>query len=133
MKRLILAVAVLAGACGPATPVVSSSAVTLIDGSITVESPRFASGEVTLEIANSGEFAHTLVVTDDDGVVLTATGLIDPGEHVTLTLDLVPGAYQFSCRLVASSDGQVFDHYQMGMVADVVAEMVVAVGAQTAG
>jgi uncharacterized cupredoxin-like copper-binding protein len=73
------------------------------------------------------------VVTDDDGVVLAATGLIGPGQGVTLTLDLVPGAYQFSCRLVASRDGQVFDHYQMGMVADVVVEMGAAVGVETPG
>jgi hypothetical protein len=121
MKRLFFAVVVLAGSCASAPPLVSSSAVTLVEGAISVESPHFAAGEVTLQIGNAGEFSHTLVVTDDGGSVLAATGLIGPGEAATLTLDLVPGTYQFSCRIVASADGRVFDHYQMGMVARVVA------------
>lgn len=129
MKRLVLAAAVLAGSCAPNAAPVSSSAVTLVESSITVESPRFAAGEVTLQIDNVGEFSHTLVVTDHGGAVLAATGLIGPGEVMTLALNLVPGVYQFSCRIVASADGQVFDHYQMGMMARVVA----AAGAEAAG
>lgn len=129
MKRLLLVAVVLAGSCGSTAPLVSSSAVTLVEGSIAVESPRFAAGEVTLNIGNAGEFSHTLVVTDDGGAVLAATGLVGPGESVTMTLDLLPGVYQFSCRIVGSFQGEVFDHYQMGMVARVV----VADGAEAAG
>ncbi len=129
MKRTIAALVLLAAACGTAAPTVSSSAVVLTEGHIAVDSTHFASGGVTLAISNAGEFAHTLVVTDEGGAVLAATGLIGPGEQLTLAVELVPGSYQFSCRIVSSFEGQVFDHYQMGMVAQVeVSNAVVAAG-----
>jgi hypothetical protein len=118
MKRAIVALGLLAVACGTA-PTASSSAVVLTEGHIAVDTSHFVAGEVTLAISNAGEFAHTLVVTEDGGAVLAATGLIGPGEQTTLEVDLVPGSYQFSCRIVSSFEGEVFDHYQLGMMARV--------------
>lgn len=126
MRRAILAMALLVAACGSAAPATSATAVVLTEGHIAVDSVHLAAGAVTLDIANVGQFPHTLVVTDTAGAVLAATGLIAPGESATLVVDLVPGDYQFSCRIVSSAGGEVFDHYQMGMVARVEASGVAA-------
>ena len=70
-----------------------------------------------IEISNSGEFPHTLVVTDVSGQVVAASSLISPEENAELTLDLEPGSrYSFTCRIVAeSSEGDLIDHYEQGM------------------
>jgi hypothetical protein len=69
-----------------------------------------------LHIENYGEFTHTLVVTNDQGVVMAATGLIESGEETELAVDLQPGTYVFSCRIVAQDDeGNLIDHYEGGM------------------
>ncbi len=123
MKRTCVALVLLLGSCGQEGPAVSATAVALTEGSITVASPRLIVGEVALQIANVGEFSHTLVVTDDAGVVVAASGLIAPGVTSTMDVLLLPGGYQFSCRIVSSGpDGAVFDHYQLGMRAHVAAE-----------
>ncbi|MGH8945577.1 MAG: hypothetical protein ACRDVL_05465 [Acidimicrobiia bacterium] len=70
----------------------------------------------SLIVENDGEFAHTLVVTRANGEVVAATPLVQPGETVSLSIDLDPGAYQFTCRIVfQEEDGQMFDHYELGM------------------
>ena len=68
---------------------------------------------------NSGEIGHTLVVADADGNVIDATDLISSGEEIEFTLDLPPGNYEFSCRIVAQVEGVLFDHYQDGMFTEV--------------
>lgn len=129
MTPRIVAVFLIITACGGAATTTSASAVVLTEGHIAVDSTWFDAGEVTLAITNAGEFSHTLVVTDDFGEVIAATGLVNPGEQATLVMDLAPGSYQFSCRIVSSFEGQVFDHYQMGMMARVeVASTVEAAG-----
>lgn len=74
----------------------------------------------SIDVANSGEFPHTLVVTDVAGGVAAATSLIQPGERVDLELDLEPGRYSFTCRIVAqTSEGDLVDHFEAGMLATV--------------
>jgi plastocyanin len=69
-----------------------------------------------LQVINTGEYSHTLVVTDENGEVLAATGLVGSGEETTLEVDLEPGTYVFSCRIVAEDDeGNLIDHYEQGM------------------
>ena len=70
----------------------------------------------TIKIENYGEFTHTLVVTNDQGEVMGATDLIESGDETSLALDLKPGTYVFSCRIVAQDDeGNLIDHYELGM------------------
>jgi uncharacterized cupredoxin-like copper-binding protein len=55
-------------------------------------------------------------VTDNEGNVLAATDVVAPGTDATLSVDLQPGAYQVSCRLVGQDgDGNIIDHYENGM------------------
>jgi hypothetical protein len=73
-------------------------------------------GANTIAIHNNGEYTHTLVITDEHGNVLAATGLVAPGTDAALDVDLPPGTYSFTCRIVAADDeGILHDHYQSGM------------------
>lgn len=74
----------------------------------------------SVTVTNSGEFPHTLVVTDEEGAAVAATPLIQPGESAEMPLDLDSGLYSFTCRIVAqTSDGDLVDHYEEGMSATV--------------
>lgn len=67
-------------------------------------------------VSNSGSLPHTLVVTDPSGHVMAATDLIDPGDSTEIALDLDPGTYSFTCRIVAQdSEGGIVDHFEAGM------------------
>lgn len=89
-----------------------------IDGAATL-----GVGRNTIEVRNTGEFPHTLVVTDSDGTVVQATTLIQPDESVEVDLDLDPGRYSFTCRIVTQTeDGRVVDHYEEGMATMVTVE-----------
>jgi hypothetical protein len=71
-------------------------------------------------VTNSGAFSHTLVVTDSNGGAVTATPLLHPGESVVLDLDLKPGTYSFTCRIVVQTDdGELIDHFERGMASTV--------------
>ena len=119
--RRVVGIFLLLSACSQAAPGVAATEVELKEGSITVEHRVLAAGQVSLEIENYGKYPHTLVVTTESGMVLAATGLVPPGESVVLPVVLGPGGYQFSCRIVATApDGSLLDHYQLGMMADVV-------------
>ena len=97
---------------------VSETSVALTEFSVTPLVDRLKAGTVDLSVSNSGEFSHTLVVSDNAGTVVAATALIDPGETSSLSVDLQPGAYMFTCRIVGQTgEGEIVDHYQLGMVA----------------
>lgn len=100
----------------------ASATVELTEFSIT--GPESLSGDIDrIDIANVGEFTHTLVVTDADGEVAAASGLIQPGESTYLELDLEAGQYVFTCRMIAQDDeGNLIDHFEAGMHTDVVVE-----------
>jgi uncharacterized cupredoxin-like copper-binding protein len=109
-----LAVLVLAGCSGRGAA--TSVHVDLREFAIESSNTSLAAGHVDLEIENYGKYPHTLVVTDADGNVVAATDVLSPDEEVNLGLDLPPGQYEFTCRIVGTDDhGNVIDHYQAGM------------------
>lgn len=74
----------------------------------------------SVDVSNSGSLPHTLVITDSSGNVMAATDLIGPGDSTELALDLDPGTYSFTCRIVAQdSEGEIVDHFEAGMNATV--------------
>lgn len=76
-----------------------------------------------IRVTNSGEFPHTLVISDSTGQVVAGTDLIQPGEAVELDIALPPGEFQFTCRIVAETpDGDLVDHFEAGMSETVVVE-----------
>lgn len=89
-----------------------------------VAGPRSVSaGAATFDITNDGEFGHTLVVTDATGHVVASTQVLPGGERGTLAVDLAPGEYQVSCRIVVETpDGRLVDHYESGMHAPLTVE-----------
>lgn len=75
-----------------------------------------AAGVDSVDVSNVGEFPHTLVVTDSSGEVILATQLIQAGETTTVDVDLAPGTYSFTCRIVTQTEeGNVVDHFEEGM------------------
>ena len=75
-----------------------------------------ADGASVITAHNSGEFAHTLVITTDKGVVVAATDLIQPGDTIGVHVALPVGMFQITCRIVAQTDdGRLIDHYEAGM------------------
>jgi len=100
----------------------ADAAVELVE--FTVSAPQRLSADTDrLDIANVGEFAHTLVITDANGEVAAASGLIPPGETTYLDLDLDAGEYTFTCRMIAQDgEGNIIDHFEAGMHAGVVVE-----------
>lgn len=114
--RLMATVALtLTAACSTQTASGAADYV-LREGAIDGPSNLTGSSETTLHASNTGEYSHTLIVTDEDGEVMGATGLVESGEETTLQVDLEPGTYVFSCRIVAEDDeGNLRDHYEDGM------------------
>lgn len=117
MRRVLAAsVILIAAGCTGGGAAVTSASVELYEPVIAPSADTFSAGEVSLAVTNTGRFAHTLVVTTDSGRVITATDLIQSGESVDLVVDLAPGTYQFTCRIVAQmDDGSLLDHYEAGM------------------
>ena len=73
-------------------------------------------GSHSIAVSNSGEFPHTLVVTDASGAVVAATDLVQSGESAQLSVDLDAGRFSFTCRIVAQTpDGDIVDHFEAGM------------------
>lgn len=117
MRKLLVMALVLAACGSPAAA--STPFVNLAEGQLTATG-LFEAGTTTIDIENSGEFGHTLVISDSDGVVVGATMVIGSGERSTLTVDLPEGTYEFTCRIVSQrEDGSIVDHYQEGMVDEV--------------
>lgn len=109
--------ALLTTACDASTG--SDVSVRLTEFSVTAPS-AMPGGSGRIEIDNVGEFTHTLVITDANGQVAAATGLIPSGETTYLDIDLEPGTYSFTCRIVAQDgEGNLIDHYEAGMNAAV--------------
>ena len=115
MRRTAISIAALfaIGACVNAAPV-GDAAYELKEFSI-VGQEMLQSGTGAVQATNTGDYAHTLVVTTEMGEVIAATDLVQPGETVSLDLELEPGTYRFTCRIVAEADGVLVDHYEAGM------------------
>ena len=115
VAALTLSFAVATGCSAPTT----EGTFDLVEFAVNGPSELSADAQ-SVTVTNSGEFAHTLVVTDAEGTALATTPLIQPGESTELPLDLGPGRYSFTCRIVAqTSDGDLVDHYEEGMSATV--------------
>jgi methionine-rich copper-binding protein CopC len=111
--RLALILVAVAACSAPAA---AGGDYLLSEGLIDGPSSLSGAGASTLHVSNVGEFTHTLVVTDDEGEVIAATDLVVPGAEATLEVDLQPGTYVFSCRIVSQDDeGNLIDHFESGM------------------
>lgn len=118
MKAWVLTLVLLVVACGGPS-LLPENEVDLFEFGIET-APAWADGRL-VTVRNSGEFPHTLVVTHDEGAVVYASEIIDPGEEVDLDLALEPGEYELSCRLVAQTDaGDLVDHFEEGMRSELV-------------
>lgn len=116
MRRLWLILAAMVAAC---SGIAGSGSYQL--GEFFIDGPTTLSeGTAAISVENSGEFPHTLVVSAPDGRVITATDLVMPGEAASLPLELDPGVYQFTCRIVGQDgEGRLVDHYERGMLTTV--------------
>jgi len=119
VRKLLLLITLL-GVAACQGPSGSSAEIDLYEFEITPSLTSFDAGTVMLDVINEGEYGHTLVITDAGGHVLSAGGVIDPGQSSAVSIDLAEGVYFFTCRIVAQDDeGNVIDHYEQGMSAEV--------------
>ena len=141
MKKLAIAFALLAAACGAeagdedaeapenrlmqdtlgaeARPEAESGAltVTMDEWNIRLANDTIqAVGPVTFRVRNNGEYAHILEVEGQGSEWVTDT--IPPGDWATLETTLEPGSYELYCPI----DGEQGDHSELGMVTYLVVE-----------
>lgn len=119
MRTLLTVVAVVVVACAGSAPAAGPPTVGL--GEFSVEaSGGWVSGRNEVVVRNAGEFAHTLVVADEWGTVVAASEVVAPGEETVFPVDLHPGRYELSCRIVVQTgEGDLVDHYAEGMLTTV--------------
>lgn len=118
MKRVLVALLTMAlftTACGGGDPV-SETDLILSEYAIEPGSSTLAAGQVTFVLDNVGELPHTVVISTLSGDVVAASDVVQSGEASEFTVDLDPGEYDFTCRIVAQFDGELIDHYELGMV-----------------
>ena len=106
----------MSAACQAEAPL-SAGEVELDDFYIKPVSGTWEAGHVEFDVFNEGNVAHTLVLTTEDGsTVIASTEPIGSGESVVMAVDLLPGTYTLSCRIVKqASDGTFVDHFEEGM------------------
>ena len=117
MKRLLLAgLLVLVSAC-EADAALSSGRIDLDEFYIEPAASTWMAGRVEFEVFNEGEFAHTMVISTEDGTaVITSTLPIAPGETENVAVTLPAGKYMLTCRIVQQiPDGTFVDHFERGM------------------
>ena len=115
MKKLLV-ILLLVGACSSQTVTTGAAAVVLAEFSISATG-SLTPGPNKVDITNAGEFGHTLVIADETGTVIGATGVVGSDNTASLSVDLQPGTYELTCRIVVQrEDGSLVDHYQEGMV-----------------
>jgi uncharacterized cupredoxin-like copper-binding protein len=73
--------------------------------------PTVKSGNVTFNLKNDGQVAHSLEIEDVNGQDKELEGTVSPGSNGTLAVNLAPGKYEFYCPV----DG----HKQMGMTGEI--------------
>jgi hypothetical protein len=115
--RVALLLLVLQACSGSPQP---ATQVELAEFSVSVQHAVWRAGRIHLDVENLGAFPHTLVVTTDNGTVVAASPVLQSDETIELDLDLEPGTYHLSCRLVVETDdGMLIDHFERGMHATV--------------
>jgi hypothetical protein len=116
LGRLALVASITSCVGGPTT---ASATFDLVEYDV-VGPSRLHPATKAIDVTNSGEYPHTLVVTDASGEVVAASSLISPGESAELAIDLEPGRYSFTCRIVVESpEGELIDHFEKGMTTTV--------------
>jgi hypothetical protein len=86
---------------GPAPPALPSFvSVAAREFSLTLSRPSVGAGDVRIELRNSGEDPHNLVVSPEDSdSPLASFSTLDPGLYERRTVSLAPGRYQLWCSL----------------------------------
>lgn len=95
--------------------------VTLDEYKIAADGASVEAGNIRFVAENAGEEIHELYVLQarDGGYdVLGEVENVRPGESGAMTLELVPGEYQFACLIVPGEAGSTVDHFKEGMVKD---------------
>lgn len=121
MKRpllalILVAATLLSGCTSPQATPWFGGPIHLHEYAIEPEASVWAQGRVVLEVQNQGEYSHTLVISKHDGTVVAASAVIGPGKASQLVVDLEPGTYELTCRIVVETqDGQIIDHFEHGM------------------
>lgn len=99
------------GACGQdaSTPAATTYSVSAGDTSCDVEPHRFAPGEVTLTVENTGSQETEVYVYGKQGTsftdVVAEAENIGPGTSRELTVTLHPGEYRVTCKPGMVGDG----------------------------
>ncbi len=99
------------GACGKDTSATAAAtySVRADDTSCDVEQQRFAAGEVTFAVENTGSQETEVYVYGKQGASFTAVVAeaenIGPGTSRNLTADLDPGDYRLTCKPGMVGDG----------------------------
>jgi uncharacterized cupredoxin-like copper-binding protein len=109
--------------------------VTLDEWSVTPDTESVAAGSVTFDVANDGEDAHELVIVRADDVAslpLNADDIVDEealpegafigeveafpaGDSCEGTFELEPASYALFCNIVEEEEGEIENHFQLGM------------------
>jgi hypothetical protein len=117
-------------------------AVTLDEWSVTPEAESVAAGNVTFDVSNEGEDAHELVIVranDVESLPLNADDIVDEealdagafigeveafpaGEACEGTFELEPASYALFCNIVEEEEGEIENHFQLGMVTEFTVE-----------
>ena len=84
----------------PAPPLPSFVSVAAREFSLTLSRPLVGAGSVRIELRNSGEDPHNLVVSPDGAhTPLASFSTLDPGLYERRTVSLASGSYQLWCSL----------------------------------
>lgn len=120
MRWLGAALMVVTLAACQAAQASTATSVNVAEFSIDVAASALTAGSIRLDVSNSGEFPHMLVVEHIDGTVVYATDPVPSGADAAVDVTLEVGSYRFTCRIVAEKDGgEIVDHFERGMVATV--------------
>jgi hypothetical protein len=88
------------GAPPAATPLPTFVSAAAREFSLTLSRPLVGAGNVRIELRNSGEDPHNLVVSPDGTHTPPASfSTLDPGRYERHTVELAPGRYQLWCSL----------------------------------
>lgn len=120
IAALSVVAAIGLASCREGAMPVSTDRVQVDEFSIHTAAQAWTAGALELTIDNVGERAHTLIISRDDGQVVAASDIVDPEQVIEFDVDLGPGTYQLTCRIVVEGgDGQLFDHFEQGMHATI--------------
>ena len=79
-----------------------SETVAVTEGEMFIElsEDSFTAGTYTFEVTNTGDMPHDFVI-EEAGSDIAATEVLQPGESITLEVELAPGDYVFYCSVGA--------------------------------